>query len=207
MGEFMRQYWIPAAKSSELKADGDVLIEASGNIERAAQLIKQAPPGFSIYSGDDPTAIALMLLGGHGNVSVTANVAPKLMHELCIAAVEGRLREATAIQMRLLPLHKQLFCEPSPAPTKWALSQLGKCGPTVRLPIVGKVGLEPLALGVRDLLGPDMPGQAGRIRQNQVIPQAAIVGDMDIGHQEVFMTDGRTPPALHRGPIDRDILA
>jgi 4-hydroxy-tetrahydrodipicolinate synthase len=110
--------------------------EATGNIERAAWLIKHAPPGFSIYSGDDPTAIALMLLGGHGNVSVTANVAPRLMHELCVAAMEGRVREATEIHMRLLPLHKHLFTEPSPAPTKWALAQLGRCRNTLRLPLM-----------------------------------------------------------------------
>jgi 4-hydroxy-tetrahydrodipicolinate synthase len=110
--------------------------EASGNIERACQLIKHAPRGFAVYSGDDGTAVALMLLGGQGNVSVTANVAPKLMHELCIAAIEGDVRRATAIHMKLLPLHKQLFCEPSPAPAKWALSQLGRCGPQLRLPIV-----------------------------------------------------------------------
>ena len=109
--------------------------EASGNIERAQWLIKQAPKGFAIYSGDDGTAVALMLLGGQGNVSVTANVAPKLMHELCIAAIEGRVREATAIQMRLLSLHKALFCESSPAPTKWAMKRLGLIGDTVRLPI------------------------------------------------------------------------
>jgi 4-hydroxy-tetrahydrodipicolinate synthase len=109
--------------------------EASGSIERAAWLIKQAPKGFSIYSGDDSTAIALMLLGGHGNVSVTANVAPRLMHELCVAAMAGKVREATEIHMRLLPLHKQLFCEPSPAPAKFAMAQLGLCRTTVRLPI------------------------------------------------------------------------
>jgi 4-hydroxy-tetrahydrodipicolinate synthase len=110
--------------------------EASGNIERACQLIKHAPKGFSIYSGDDGTAVALMLLGGHGNVSVTANVAPRLMHELCMAALDGDVRRAAALHLRLLPLHKQLFCEPSPAPTKWALSQMGRCTPHVRLPIV-----------------------------------------------------------------------
>ncbi|MCB1995266.1 MAG: 4-hydroxy-tetrahydrodipicolinate synthase [Burkholderiaceae bacterium] len=109
--------------------------EATGNIERAAWLIKHAPKGFSIYSGDDGTAVALMLLGGHGNVSVTANVAPKLMHELCIAAIEGDTRKATALHMRLLSLHRELFCEPSPAPAKWALLRLGRCRPTVRLPI------------------------------------------------------------------------
>jgi 4-hydroxy-tetrahydrodipicolinate synthase len=110
--------------------------EATGNIERAAWLIKHAPKGFSIYSGDDGTAVALMLLGGHGNVSVTANVAPRLMHELCIAAIEGDVRQATALHMRLLSLHRELFCEPSPAPAKWAMSRLGRCGPTVRLPIL-----------------------------------------------------------------------
>lgn len=110
--------------------------EATGNIERAAWLIKHAPKGFSIYSGDDGTAIALMLLGGHGNVSVTANVAPRQMHDLCMAAIEGDARRATAIHMKLLSLHKQLFCEPSPAPAKWAMAQLGRCGETVRLPIL-----------------------------------------------------------------------
>jgi 4-hydroxy-tetrahydrodipicolinate synthase len=110
--------------------------EATGDIERAAWLIREAPKGFAIYSGDDATAIALMLLGGHGDVSVTANVAPKLMHELCMAAIEGDAKRATALHLRLLPLHRQLFCEPSPAPTKWALSQLKRCGAAVRLPIV-----------------------------------------------------------------------
>ena len=109
--------------------------EATGDIERAGWLVKQAPKGFSIYSGDDGTAVALMLLGGHGDVSVTANVAPRAMHEMCIAAVEGRAREAAAIHLKLLPVHKSLFIEPSPAPTKWAMARLGLCGDTVRLPI------------------------------------------------------------------------
>ena len=110
--------------------------EATGDIDRAAWLIKHAPAGFSIFSGDDNTAVALMLLGGHGNISVTANVAPRLMHELCIAAIEGNAKRAAALHLRLLPLHRQLFCEPSPAPTKWAMAQLGLCSPAVRLPIV-----------------------------------------------------------------------
>ncbi len=109
--------------------------EATGDIERAAWLIRQAPRGFSIYSGDDATAVALMLLGGHGDVSVTANVAPRLMHDLCMAAIEGRSREAAQLHMKLLPLHKQLFCEPSPAPTKWALARMGRCGESMRLPL------------------------------------------------------------------------
>jgi 4-hydroxy-tetrahydrodipicolinate synthase len=109
--------------------------EATGNIDRAAWLIKQAPAGFSIYSGDDPTAVALMLLGGHGNVSVTANVAPRAMHDLCMAAVNGDAKRAVEIHMQLLPLHKQLFCEPNPIPVKWALARMGRIGGALRLPL------------------------------------------------------------------------
>jgi 4-hydroxy-tetrahydrodipicolinate synthase len=110
--------------------------EATGNIERAAYLIKHAPPGFAVYSGDDATAVALMLLGGRGNVSVTANVAPRAMHELCMAAIEGDVKRAVALHLQLLPLHQTLFCEPSPAPTKWALQQMGRCGGALRLPLL-----------------------------------------------------------------------
>ena len=110
--------------------------EATGDIERAAWLVKQAPAGFSIYSGDDSTAVALLLLGGHGNVSVTANVAPRLMHQLCMAAIEGDVKRAVALHLQLLPMHRQLFCEPSPAPTKWAMAQLGLCANHLRLPIL-----------------------------------------------------------------------
>jgi 4-hydroxy-tetrahydrodipicolinate synthase len=109
--------------------------EATGNIERAQWLIREAPKGFAIYSGDDPTAVALMLCGGHGNVSVTANVAPRAMHELCVAAMAGDVKRAMEIQFRLMPLHKQLFIEPNPIPVKWALQRMGKCGGTLRLPM------------------------------------------------------------------------
>lgn len=110
--------------------------EATGDIERAAFLIKHAPPGFAVYSGDDATAVALMLLGGRGNVSVTANVAPRAMHEMCKAAIEGDLKRAVALHLQLLPLHQALFCEPSPAPTKWALQQMDICGGALRLPLL-----------------------------------------------------------------------
>jgi len=109
--------------------------EATGNLERAQWLIREAPEGFAIYSGDDATAVALMLCGGHGNVSVSANVAPRLMHELCVAALAGDVATAMRIQMRLLPLHCQLFCEANPIPVKWALARLGLCGGTLRLPL------------------------------------------------------------------------
>jgi 4-hydroxy-tetrahydrodipicolinate synthase len=109
--------------------------EATGNLERAAWLIKHAPKGFSIYSGDDPTAVALMLLGGHGNISVTANVAPRGMSELCKAAMAQDAKRAVELHMQLLPLHKQLFIEPNPIPVKWALERMGKVGGTLRLPL------------------------------------------------------------------------
>ncbi len=109
--------------------------EATGNIERAQWLIKDAPPHFSIYSGDDPTAVALMLCGGHGNVSVTANVAPRWMHELCVAAIAGDRLRAMEIQMRLLPLHKALFVESNPIPVKWAAFKMGLCQSGIRLPL------------------------------------------------------------------------
>ena len=110
--------------------------EATGNIERAAWLIKHAPQGFGVYSGDDGTAIALMLLGGRGNVSVTANIAPRLMAQLCHAAVEGDVKTARDIHFRLATLNKLLFAEPNPVPVKWAMQRLGLCGGTLRLPMV-----------------------------------------------------------------------
>ena len=109
--------------------------EATGNIERAQWLIKEVPKGFAVYSGDDPTAVALMLCGGQGNISVTANVAPRLMHELCMAAVAGDAKRAMELQMKLLPLHKHLFVEANPIPVKWAMARMGLCGPTLRLPM------------------------------------------------------------------------
>jgi len=109
--------------------------EATGNIERAQWLIRDVPNGFSFYSGDDPTAVALMLCGGKGNVSVTANIAPRLMHELCVAAIAGDARRAMEIQRKLMPVHKYLFVEANPIPLKWAMARLGLCGGALRLPM------------------------------------------------------------------------
>src|SRR6195952_402927 len=109
--------------------------EATGNIDRAANLIKYAPAHFAIYSGDDPTAIALMLLGGHGNISVTANVAPRAMSELCRAALAGDAITARKIHLSLLSLHKNMFCESNPIPAKWALTALGRRGSGIPLPL------------------------------------------------------------------------
>ena len=109
--------------------------EATGNFERAQWLIREVPKGFAVYSGDDPTAVALMLCGGQGNVSVTANVAPRLMHELCMAAIAGDIKRAMEIQFSLMPVHKQLFVEANPIPVKWAMQRMGLIGPTLRLPM------------------------------------------------------------------------
>ncbi|GGH64539.1 4-hydroxy-tetrahydrodipicolinate synthase [Comamonas phosphati] len=109
--------------------------EATGNIERAQWLIREVPQGFGVYSGDDPTAVALMLCGGHGNISVTANVAPRLMSELCKAALAGDVKRAMEIQFQLMPVHKSLFVEANPIPVKWAAARMGLSGPTMRLPM------------------------------------------------------------------------
>ena len=109
--------------------------EATGNIERAQWLIRDLPKEFAVYSGDDPTAVALMLCGGKGNVSVTANVAPRLMHELCVAAMAGNVQKAMEIQFKLMPVHKNLFVEANPIPVKWAMARMGLCGGTLRLPM------------------------------------------------------------------------
>lgn len=110
--------------------------DATANIGRATELLKLVDASFAVYSGDDQTAMALMFCGGKGNISVTANVAPRAMHELCAAAMAGRVAEAIAINDRLLPLHAKLFCEPNPLPVKWAMQQMGLIGPGIRLPLV-----------------------------------------------------------------------
>ncbi len=121
--------------------------EATGNIERAQWLIKDAPKDFAVYSGDDGTAVALMLCGGQGNISVTANIAPRLMHQLCAAAIAGDAKTAMAIQRRLLPVHKSLFVESNPIPVKWAMQQMGLCNGLMRLPLTSMAqSLEPTVL-------------------------------------------------------------
>jgi len=109
--------------------------EATGNLERGQWLIRDVPAGFAVYSGDDPTAVALMLCGGQGNVSVTANIAPRQMHELCRAAIAGDARRAMEIQRKLMPVHKQLFVQANPIPLKWAMQRMGLCGGAMRLPM------------------------------------------------------------------------
>ena len=110
--------------------------DATGDLLRAANLIKRSPKNFAIYSGNDDTALALMLLGGHGVISVTANVAPGPMSRMCAAALGGDLETARALNNQLLPLHVKLFVEPNPQPAKWALQKLGRMPGGIRLPMV-----------------------------------------------------------------------
>ena len=109
--------------------------DATGNIDRGSELIARAPAGFSVYSGDDSSACALLLLGAKGNISVVANIAPRLMHEMCAAALKGDLARARELNFRLLGLNRQLFCEANPIPVKWACQQLGLIEAGVRLPL------------------------------------------------------------------------
>ena len=109
--------------------------DATANIERGTDLLRRAPRNFAIYSGEDAAALALILLGGHGVISVTANVAPRLMHELCAAALAGEVAKAREINNRLLPLHRNLFLEANPIPVKWAVQQMGLIKGGIRLPL------------------------------------------------------------------------
>ncbi|MFL6674788.1 MAG: 4-hydroxy-tetrahydrodipicolinate synthase [Massilia sp.] len=111
------------------------LKDATGNIGRGIELLRDAPRDFAVYSGDDATAMALMFCGGAGNISVTANVAPRAMHALCVAAMGGDTKRAIEINNRVLALHARLFIEPNPVPVKWALAEMGMMPAGLRLPL------------------------------------------------------------------------
>ncbi|MEK9711924.1 MAG: 4-hydroxy-tetrahydrodipicolinate synthase [Thalassolituus sp.] len=111
--------------------------EATGDMDRARQLIELVGDRMAVYSGDDATAYELILLGGKGNISVTANVAPAMMHQLCMLALDGKADEARALNERLMGLHNAMFVEANPIPVKWAIERMGRSGPGIRLPLVG----------------------------------------------------------------------
>ena len=109
--------------------------EATGDLDRGRELIQRCGSEFAVFSGDDATAMELILLGARGDVSVTANVAPRAMHEMCAAALAGDRDSAAAINERLMPLHTGLFCEANPIPVKWALHEMGMMETGIRLPL------------------------------------------------------------------------
>lgn len=120
--------------------------EATGDIARGQQVLDLVGDKIAVYSGDDETAYQLMLRGGHGNISVTANVLPKMMHQLCRLAMSGDAEQAKALNDQLMAVHSAMFTESNPIPVKWALHLMGKMGPAIRLP------LTPLAEDLRQPL-------------------------------------------------------
>ena len=128
--------------------------DATGSMERASDLLRRAPKGFAVYSGEDVAGLPLILMGGHGVISVTANVAPRLMQEMCAAALAGDLARARDANNRLLGLHTKLFVEGNPIPVKWVLAQMGLIEPGLRLP------LSPLSAGFHEVMR-DAMRQAG----------------------------------------------
>ena len=134
------------------------LKDATGNIGRGLELLRLAPKSFAVYSGDDPTAMTLMFCGGAGNISVTANVAPRAMSELCAAAMKGDIAKAVEINNKVIPLHAKLFVEPNPVPVKWAMAEMGLMPAGLRLP------LAPLAAEFHDTV-------RAALREAGVLPQ------------------------------------
>jgi 4-hydroxy-tetrahydrodipicolinate synthase len=138
-------YNVPGRTVADLSADTTMRLaqipniigikDATANMARGAELLQRAPSDFAIYSGEDVSTLALMLLGAHGTISVTANVAPRLMHEMCLAVLKGERVRAIEINNRLLGLHNQLFLESNPIPVKWALNKMGHIDSGIRLPL------------------------------------------------------------------------
>ncbi len=138
-------YNVPGRTVADLSADTTIRLseipnivgikDATANMARGTELLKRAPKNFAIYSGEDVSTLALILLGAHGTISVTANVAPKLMSEMCRAALNGEREHAIDINNRLLGLHNQLFLESNPIPVKWALWKMGLIESGIRLPL------------------------------------------------------------------------
>ncbi|MDH0747629.1 4-hydroxy-tetrahydrodipicolinate synthase [Pseudomonas sp. GD03842] len=138
-------YNVPGRTSCDMKADTVIRLskikniiaikEATGDLQRAQDILAGVDSDFLVYSGDDATAVELMLLGGKGNISVTANVAPRDMAELCKAAIAGDAQTARALHEKLMPLNKNLFIESNPIPVKWALHEMGLMPDGIRLPL------------------------------------------------------------------------
>jgi 4-hydroxy-tetrahydrodipicolinate synthase len=153
-------YNVPSRTAADLSVDTALRLaqvpgiagikDASGDLSRVVEMRRRGRADFLQYSGNDDTALAFMLLGGQGVISVTANVAPRAMSQLCAAALAGDVARARALNERLMPLHLRLFTEPNPIPAKWALARLGRIGTGIRLPLV------PLSAPAQDLVAAAM---------------------------------------------------
>lgn len=149
-------YNVPGRTACDLKPDTIIRLasvpnivgvkEATGDLSRAREILDRVDQDFAVYSGDDATAVELMLLGAHGDISVTANVVPAQMHEICVAAIAGHATEARRLDAQVAVLHKALFVESNPIPVKWALHEMGRIGAGIRLP------LTPMSQGLRPAL-------------------------------------------------------
>ena len=141
----MLVYNVPGRTVADLQTDTTLRLaqvpnivgikDATADLQRGAELLRRKPADFVVYSGDDGTALGLMLLGGDGVISVTANVRPRLMHEMCKRAVAGDPAGAREINNKMVGLHRHLFCEANPIPVKWAVQQLGHIAGGIRLPL------------------------------------------------------------------------
>ena len=141
----MLVYNVPGRTVADLQTDTTLRLaqvpnivgikDATADLQRGAELLRRKPADFVVYSGDDGTALGLMLLGGDGVISVTANVTPRLMHEMCKRAVAGDPAGAREINNKMVGLHRHLFCEANPIPVKWAVQQLGHIAGGIRLPL------------------------------------------------------------------------
>ena len=139
-------YNVPSRTSADLSVETALRLtqvpgivgikDASGDLSRVVEMRRRGPENFAQYSGNDDSALAFILLGGQGVISVTANIAPRLMSQLCAAALAGDVQRARALNERLMPLHLRLFVEPNPIPAKWALARTGRIGAGIRLPLV-----------------------------------------------------------------------
>jgi 4-hydroxy-tetrahydrodipicolinate synthase len=131
--------------------------DATADLARATDLVARAPADFALYTGDDATALPFLLMGGHGVISVTANVAPRLMHDMVAAALAGRIEEARRVNHRLFGLHRNLFVEANPIPAKWALYRMGRIQNSIRLPLVSlSAAAQPLVLAAMQQAGVDV---------------------------------------------------
>ena len=172
-------YNVPSRTAADLGVDTTLrlaqvpgiigLKDASGDLSRVVEMRRRGPREFALYSGNDDSGLAYMLLGGHGIISVTANVAPGLMSQMCAAALAGDLERARTINERLMPLHQRLFVEPNPIPAKWALAHMGRIAGGIRLPLL------PLSAAARETVAAALREAGHRVERRRAVGAAVLI--------------------------------